>query len=69
LGYEYAIDANDAYHGIYAYDFASGAFLYSAPSFFPWFYDFTLNAVLYYLPGTHNPRWFFNYATGQWFPG
>jgi len=35
--------------------------------------DFNLNAWLYYLPDasnpgryTHNPRWFFNFATGQW---
>ena len=68
LGYEYVIDANDAYHGIYAYDFATGAFCYTTPSIFPFFYDFSLNAWLYYLPGSHNPRWFFNLATGQWFP-
>jgi len=68
LGYEYLIDANDAYHGIYFYDFASGAFCYTAPIFFPYFYDFSLDAVLYYLPGTHNPRWFFNVTDGYWFP-
>jgi hypothetical protein len=68
LGYEYLIDANDAFHGIYIYDFASGAFCYTSPSAFPYLYDFSLNAVLYYLQGTHNPRWFFNLATGQWFP-
>jgi hypothetical protein len=66
LGYEYVIDANDAYNGIYAYDFASDAFIYTAPIFFPYLYDFSLNAVLYYLQGTHNPRWFYNFATGQW---
>jgi hypothetical protein len=68
LGYGYVIDANDAYHGIYVYDFATGAFCYSNPSIFPYLYDFSLNAWLYYLRGTHNPRWFFNLATGQWFP-
>jgi hypothetical protein len=68
LGYEYVMDAYDGYNGIYFYDFASGAFCYTAPIFFPYFYDFTLDAVLYYLPGTHNPRWFLNLATGQWFP-
>ena len=42
-----------------------------APSLY--LYDFSLNAWLYYLPDvnnpgryTHNPRWFYNFATGQW---
>jgi hypothetical protein len=73
LGYEYLIDANDANHGIFFYDFASSSFFYTSPSAFPYLYDFSLNAWLYYLPDvnnpgryTHNPRWFYNFATGQW---
>ena len=73
LGYEYLFDANDANHGIFFYDFASTSFFYTSPSAFPYLYDFSLNAWLYYLPDvnnpgryTHNPRWFFNFATGQW---
>ena len=73
LGFEYLFDANDANHGIYFYDFASSSFFYTSPSPFPDLYDFSLNAWLYYLPDvnnpgryTHNPRWFFNFATGQW---
>jgi N-acetylneuraminic acid mutarotase len=73
LGFEYFFDANDANHGIYFYDFASGSFFYTSPSTFPDLYDFSLNAWLYYLPDvsnpgryTHNPRWFFNFATRQW---
>jgi plastocyanin len=73
LGFEYLLDANDANHGIYFYDFASSAFFYTSPSLFPDLYDFSLTAWLYYLPDannpgryTHNPRWFFNFATGQW---
>jgi hypothetical protein len=73
LGLEYLFDANDANHGIYFYDFASSSFFYTSPSTFPYLYDFSLNAWLYYLPDvnnpgryTHNPRWFFNFATGQW---
>jgi hypothetical protein len=73
LGYEYLFDAHDANHGIYFYDFTSGSFFYTSPSAFPYLYDFSLTAWLYYLsdvnnPGryTHNPRWFFNFATGQW---
>jgi hypothetical protein len=73
LGFEYLIDANDTNHGIYFYDFASSSFFYTSPSTFPYLYDFSLNAWLYYLPDasnpgrySHNPRWFYNFATGQW---
>jgi hypothetical protein len=73
LGFEYLFDANDANHGIYFYDFVSSSFFYTSPSTFPYLYDFSLNAWLYYLPDvnnpgryTHNPRWFYNFATGQW---
>jgi Trypsin-like peptidase domain len=73
LGFEYLLDANDANHGIYFYDFASSSFFYTSPTLFPDLYDFSLNAWLYYLPDvnnpgryTHNPRWFYNFAAGQW---
>ena len=73
LGFEYLFDANDVNHAIYFYDFASSSFFYSSPTLFPFLYDFSLNAWLYYLPDvnnpgrySHNPRWFFNFATGQW---
>jgi len=43
-----------------------------APSTFPYLYDFSLNAVLYYYPDpahpgryTRNPRYFYNFATHQ----
>ena len=35
LGFEYLIDANDANHGIYFYDFASSSFFYTSPSTLP----------------------------------
>jgi hypothetical protein len=73
LGFEYLFDAYDANHGIYFYDFASSSFFYTSPSTFPYLYDFSLNAWLYYLPDannpgryTHDPRWFYNFATSQW---
>ena len=73
LGYEYLFDANDANHGIFFYDFASSSFFYTSPSAFPYLYDFSLHSWLYYLPDvnnpgrySHNPRWFYNFATGQW---
>jgi len=73
LGYEYWFDAQDGKNGIYFYDFRSGSFFYTSPSFpFPYLYDFSLNATLYYFPDTGspghyttNPRFFFNTATGQ----
>jgi hypothetical protein len=73
MGYEYWFDANDAQNGIYFYDLMSTHFFYTSPSFpFPYLYDFTLNTVLYYFPDpnnpghyTTNPRYFYNFATGQ----
>ncbi len=73
LGFEYVFDANDGKDGVYLYDFASKTFFYTSPTFpFPYLYDFTLNTVLYYYPDTNNaghyttnPRYFYNFATGQ----
>src|SRR5262249_42630737 len=73
MGYEYWFDANDGNGGIFFYDNASTHFFYTRPSFpFPYLYDFTLNTVLYYYPDTNNPghyttnpRYFYNFATGQ----
>jgi hypothetical protein len=73
MGFEYWFDANDGRSGIFFYDFASNHFFYSSPSFpFPYLYDFSLNTVLYYYPDpnrpghyTTNPRYFYNFATGQ----
>jgi hypothetical protein len=73
MGYEYWFDANDGHNGIYFYDSMSTHFFYTSPSFpFPYLYDFSLNTVLYYYPDTNNPghyttnpRYFYNFATGQ----
>ena len=74
MGFEYVFDANDGKSGVYLYDFMSGTFFYSSPSFpFPYLYDFSLNAVLYYYPdpsnsghyNTEGVRYFYDYATGQ----
>ena len=73
MGYEYWFDANDGHNGIFFYDFMSNHFFYTSPSFpFPFLYDFSLNTVLYYFPDpnhpghyTTNPRYFYNFATGQ----
>jgi hypothetical protein len=51
----------------------SNHFFYTSPSFpFPYLYDFSLNTVLYYFPDpnrpghyTTNPRYFYDFATGQ----
>jgi len=73
MGLEYWFDANDGHSGIYFYDLAANTFFYTSPSFpFPFLYDFSLNTVLYYFPDpnrpghyTTNPRYFYNFATGQ----
>jgi hypothetical protein len=73
LGFEYFLDANDGKGSAYFYDFASGHWFFTGPSYsFPYLYDFNLNAVLYYYPNTNspghyssNPRYFYNYATGK----
>ena len=73
MGFEYWFDANDGHSGIYFYDLMSTHFFYTSPSFpFPYLYDFSLNTVLYYFPDpnrpghyTANPRYFYNFATGQ----
>ena len=73
MGYEYWFDANNADRGIFFYDFMSNHFFYTSPSFrFPYLYDFSLNTVLYYYPDPNrpghystNPRYFYNFATGQ----
>ena len=75
MGFEYFLDANDNNSGIYFYDVTSNGFFYTSPSPsfpFPFLYDFSLNAVLYYFPDpqrpgryTSNPRYFYNFATHQ----
>ncbi len=72
LGFEYVVDAKDKQNGVFLYDFASGSFFYTSPTFpFPYLYDFSLNAVLYYYPSSFagrfssNPRYFYNFATKQ----
>ena len=72
LGYEYVFDARDSQSGVYLYDFASGDFFYTSPTFpFPYLFDFTLKAVLYYYPSSAaghyltDPRYFYDFATRQ----
>ena len=76
LGYEYWFEANDGKAGVYLYDFRSGHFFYTSPSFsFPYLYDFSLNAVLYYYPdptnsqryNTNGLRYFYNFSNGAIF--
>ena len=73
LGYEYVFDAADGVDGVYFYDFKSGHFFYTSPTYpFPFLYDFTLKATLYYFPDTTrsghyttDPRYFYNSRTGK----
>ena len=66
LGFEYVFDANDRKNGIYLYDFESGHFFYTSPSFsFPFLYDFTLNSVLYLYPNPNAAGFFITNSAGQ----
>jgi hypothetical protein len=73
MGFEYFLDANDGKGGAYLFDFASGHWFYTSPSYpFPYLYDFTLNSILYYYLATNNPghyssspRYFYDFATGK----
>jgi uncharacterized repeat protein (TIGR03803 family) len=73
LGWEYYIDAGNANHGAYFYDFASGVFLYTEPGIFPYMYDFNQNAWIFCAPQNgqidryqSGPRWFLNLSTQVW---
>jgi hypothetical protein len=73
MGWEYYIDANNAAHGAYFYDFLNSAFYYTEPGVFPYIYDFNVNAWMWYEPDasndgnyTSNPRWFLNLSTQGW---
>lgn len=74
-GWAYAFDSPDPAHPEYAffYDFQSAHYWYTTAANFPYLYDFTLGAWLYYFPdagdATHThyttkPRYFSNLTTG-----
>ncbi len=73
MGYEYVVDANDANGGVYLYDFASAHWWYTSRTLpFPYIYDFSLNALLYYYADaaqggsyTKNPRYFYDFASSR----
>jgi hypothetical protein len=55
MGFEYFVDANDLKGGAYLYDAASGHWFFTGSSIFPYLYDFTLAAWIYYVPDPLNP--------------
>ncbi len=71
LGFVYFLDANDGANGAYLYDFQSASWFYTSPTFpFPYLYDFSRQALLYYFPDTtttdhytSNPRYFYDFKT------
>jgi pimeloyl-ACP methyl ester carboxylesterase len=72
MGYESVVAGSGT--GVYFWDLTSGHWFYTDASTFPYLYDFTLNAWLYYFPSsgspghyTTNPRYFSNLATGKIF--
>jgi subtilase family serine protease len=72
MGWEYFIDADNAAHGGYFYDFTDGVFFYTEPGLFPYIYDYNVGSWMYYDPTsqpgvyTSNPRWFLNTSTKAW---
>ena len=66
LGPEYLFDAQDGQRGLYLYDFRSGGFFYTSPTFpFPYLYDFSLESVVYYFPDQNNPGRYNSTADGK----
>jgi len=61
LGYEYTFDAGGG--GVYLYDYSSGHFWYTQASYFPFVYDFTLQAFLYYYNVNTPHRHFYDFNT------
>jgi hypothetical protein len=55
MGFEYFVDPNDGTDGAYLYDATSGHWLFTRASIFPYLYDFTLAAWIYYIPDPLNP--------------
>ncbi len=69
LGYEHVSPGIGT--DVYLFDLASTHMLYTSAVLFPYLYDFTLNAWLYYFPNTKNaghytanPRYFANLTAG-----
>lgn len=74
MGFEYFVDAADGKGGAYLYDATSGHWFFTGSSLFPYLYDFTLTAWIYYIPDplnpghyTTNPRQFAYTSTHQIF--
>ena len=76
MGYEYIFDADDGQKGMYLYDFTTGGYFYTSPTFpFPYLYDFALNTIVYYFPSaedstrynTDGKRYFYRFDKGEIF--
>ncbi len=72
MGYEAFVAGSSS--DAYLYDFTSKHWWYTSTTLFPYIYDFSLGAWIYYFPDTQNPghystnpRYFSNLTTGQIF--
>ncbi len=61
LGYEAVLPSGDTVGDVYLLDYQSGHWWYTGPNLFPYLYDFTLGAWIYYEPDPSNPG---HYTTG-----
>ena len=66
LGWEYVDDGGNGQ--VYLFDNISNHFWYTSSTLYPYVYDFTLNAWLFYdTTSSVSKRYFFNTSTNSWF--
>ena len=75
-GYQYVlrtVDDSALQADFYLYDYQLGSWLYTRSTTYPFLYAYALNTWVWYQldsgTGSGNNRWFYNYATGEWFNG
>jgi cyclophilin family peptidyl-prolyl cis-trans isomerase len=75
-GYQYLVQVPNEppqSDDFYIYDFSLGSWLYSNEIVYPFIYAYALDGWIWYFPGTGSggggDRYFYNYATNEWFTG
>ena len=66
FGYLYYLSTDSTgQSAAYFYDFTSQDIVYTTPTLYPYFYDFSKSTFLYYFEGS-SPRTFYNFATSSY---
>ena len=60
------VDPSSTSSAIFLYSVADAGWLGTSMAWYPTLYRFSDGAWLYYLKGTSNPRWFYNYKSAAW---